>query len=191
MDRKSDYKILDVILNRWSPRAMAGEPISDEQLMILFEAARWAPSSYNNQPWHFIYAKRDTQQWDLLFNLMVPFNQGWAQDAAVLMVLVSRKLFFFNNKPSRTHSFDAGASVENLAIQASAMGLVCHAIEGFDYDRAKKDLAVPDDYTVEVMIAVGKPGPLEKLSQELQEREKPSGRKKVARIISEGIFKKE
>lgn len=190
MNRKSDYKILDVLLNRWSPRAMAGEPIPDEQLMTLFEAARWAPSSYNNQPWHFIYAKRDTGEWKKLFDLMVPFNQGWAKDAAVLMVLISRDTFSFNRKPSRTHSFDAGAASENLAIQAAAMGLVCHAIEGFDYDHAKKDLGIPDDYSVEVMIAVGKPGPLEKLSQELQEREKPSGRKKVAEIISQGIFKK-
>lgn len=189
MNRNSDHKILDVLLNRWSPRAMAGEPMPDEQLMALFEAARWAPSSYNNQPWHFIYAKRDTAEWKKLFDLMVPFNQGWAKDAAVLMVLISHDTFSFNGKPSRTHSFDAGAAWENLAIQAAAMGLVAHGMEGFDYARAKEDLHIPDGYTVEAMIAVGKPGSIEKLPKDLQEREKPSDRKKINEFISEGVFK--
>lgn len=189
MHRKAEYPIENIVLNRWSPRAMAGESIAHEQLMALFEAARWAPSSYNNQPWHFIYAKRETPSWDALFNLMVPFNQSWAKDAAVLMVLISRDTFALNSKPSRTHSFDAGAAWENLALQGSAMGLVVHGMEGFDYDEAKRSLHIPDGYTVEAMIAVGVPGSLDVLPQELRKREEPSDRKSVHEFISEGIFK--
>lgn len=190
MKRHAEYPIANNILNRWSPRAMSGKPISDEQLMTLFEAARWAPSSYNNQPWHFIYAFRNTPAWHTLFDLMVPFNQSWAINAAVLIVLISRNTFFLNNKPSRTHSFDAGAAWENLALQGSMMGLVVHGMEGFDYDKAKKILHIPEDYTVEAMIAVGHPGRKEDLPEQLRDREKPSDRKKVKEFISEGVFKK-
>lgn len=188
MQRKANYKILDLILNRWSPRAMSGEPISDVELNTLFEAARWAPSSYNAQSWRFVYAKRDTKSWNTLFNLMVPFNQSWAQGAAVLMVIFSRDAFEHNNKPSRTHSFDTGAACENLALQAYSMGLVAHAMEGFDYERAKKDLSIPDGYTVEAMIAVGRPGKKEDLPQNLQERELPSDRKRIQEFVFEGSF---
>lgn len=190
MQRKADYKIADIILNRWSPRAMSGQPISHDQLMTLFEAARWAPSSFNNQPWHFIYALRDTEQWKTLFDLMMDANKSWTQHAAVLMVILSQDSFSYNNKPSRTHSFDAGAAWENLAIQGSSMGLVVHAMEGFDYARAKKDLNIPDGYTVEAMIAVGNPGSKDLLPEALQKREEPSDRKKVNEFISEGMFKK-
>ena len=186
--RKSQYKVDDTILNRWSPRAMSGESMSDEELMTLFEAARWAPSSYNSQPWRFIYAKRDTEHWDRLFNLMVEFNQSWTKNAAVLVVVISRDTFEFNNQLSRTHSFDTGAAWENLAMQASINGLVTHGMSGFDYDRAKTVLNIPDGYTVEAMIAIGKPGPLEVLPPDLQEGEKPSDRKKVGEFVFEGMF---
>lgn len=188
--RVADYKILDLILNRWSPRALSGESITDEALMTLFEAARWAPSSYNNQPWRFIYAKRDTQQWEALLNLLVVSNKIWAQHAAVLIVVISQNNFSYNNKPSRTHSFDTGAAWENLALQATAMGLIAHGMEGFSYDRARTQLNVPDDFTVEAMIAVGKPGRKEGLPPDLQKNEEPSDRKKVTEIIFEGTFKK-
>lgn len=121
--RIAEHEILDLILNRWSPRAMSGETISDKELMSLFEAARWAPSSYNNQPWRFIYAKRGTEHWNTLFNLLVDANKEWANKAAVLIVVVSANNFVYNNKPSRTHSFDTGAAWENLALQGYAQGL--------------------------------------------------------------------
>lgn len=188
--RKPDYPIADFILNRWSPRAMSGESITDAELNILFEAARWAPSSYNNQPWRFVYAKRETPQWDTIFNLMVDFNKGWAKNAAVLIVVASRNTFEFNNKPARTHSFDTGAACENLALQAHINGLVAHGMEGFDYDAAKKVLQFSEDYTIEAMIAVGKPGAITTLSPELQKREELSDRKKIEEFVFEGTFKK-
>ncbi len=93
MKRKANYPILPLILNRWSPRAMTGEEMTDEELMPLFEAARWSPSSYNNQPWRFIYAKRGTPAWKTFLNLMIEFNQSWTKNAAALVVVVSKKTF--------------------------------------------------------------------------------------------------
>ncbi len=188
-NRKPDYDINPLISNRWSPRAMSGETIADEELMTLFEAARWAPSSYNNQPWRFIYAKRDTQHWDTIFNLMVEFNQSWAKNAAVLILAISKKTFDHNNQPSITHSFDTGSAWENIALQAETMGLVAHGMQGFDYEKAKKDLEVPDSYAVEAMIVIGKKGGKESLSKELQEKETPSQRKPLKEIVMAGKFK--
>ena len=188
--RKPEHEINPLILSRWSPRSMTGEEISDEELMSLFEAARWAPSSYNNQPWRFIYAKRNTDHWNRLFNLMVEFNQSWAKNAAVLIVIISKKTFDHNNQPSITHSFDTGAAWENLALQAESMGLVTHGMQGFDYEKAKKELEIPEDYSIEAMIAIGKRGKKEDLPKEMQERESPSVRKPLKDIIMEGKFRK-
>ena len=186
--RISDYPVADLIMNRWSPRAMSGENISQEILLCLFEAARWAPSSFNNQPWRFVYAHRGTQVWDKLFNLLVPFNQKWAQHAAVLLVLISRDTFEKTGKPSRTSSLDTGSAWENMALQGTAMNLVVHAMEGFSYKKARHTLNVPEGYTVEAMIAIGKPAPATILPKELQERENLSYRKPVIDFIAEGTF---
>ena len=91
--RKPNYPINPLILNRWSPRAMTGETLNDDDIMSLFEAARWAPSSYNNQPWRFIYAKRNTKHWDRFFNLLAEGNKIWAKNAALLVLVISRKNF--------------------------------------------------------------------------------------------------
>jgi nitroreductase len=187
--RKPNYPISEIFTNRWSPRAMSGESIDDATLMTLFEAARWAPSSYNGQPWRFVYAKRTTPAWKPIFDLMVSFNQSWAANAAVLVVACSRTMFEYNGKPSRTHSFDTGAACENLALQGSMLGLVVHGMEGFDYEKAAKVLNVPAGYAVEAMFAIGKPGNVSDLPKELQEREQPSDRNPVEKFFFEGFFK--
>ncbi len=188
-DRKSKYSINDLLLHRWSPRAMSGQAVSEEELNTLFEAARWAPSSYNNQPWRFVYAKKNSIFWDAIFNLMVPSNQQWAKNAGVLIVVVSKNDFEKTGKPSRTHSFDAGAAMENLALQGYAMGLVIHGMEGFNYDKAKEVINLPEGYTVEALFAVGRPGAKEDLPIELQERERASDRKNSESFVFEGVFK--
>jgi nitroreductase len=188
-DRRPQYDINPLLLHRWSPRAMSGEEISDTELMRLFEAARWAPSSYNGQPWRFIYAKRNTEQWDKLFNLMVDFNKSWAKNAAVLLVIISRKNFEQDEKPSVTHQFDAGAAWENLALQGGTEGLVTHGMQGFDYEKARRDLSIPDAFDVMAMVAIGKPASKEILAPELQQREQPSDRKPLSEIIMEGQFR--
>ena len=186
--RKTAYGVDHLILNRWSPRSFSGEDLSDQDLFALFEAARWAPSSFNNQPWRFIYAKRGSKHWNTILDLLVDFNKQWCANASVLVVIVSKKTFDYNGKPSVTHQFDSGAAWENLALQATSQGLVTHAMQGFDYERARKDLAIPDEYDVMAMVAIGKKGPKEKLLPELQQREVPSDRKPLSEIVMEGKF---
>jgi nitroreductase len=187
--RKSTYPINPLILNRWSPRAMTGEELDNEEIMSLFEAARWAPSSYNNQPWRFIYAKRNTEHWDRLFNLLAEGNRVWAKNSALLVVVISRKNFEYNEKPARTHQFDAGSAWENLALEAFSRGIVAHGMQGFDYDKARIDLEIPTDFEVMAMIAIGKKGPRESLSPELQEKEKLTDRRPLKDIVMEGMYR--
>jgi nitroreductase len=186
--RKPGHEISPIFINRWSPRAMSGEEITREELMCLFEAARWAPSSMNNQPWRFLYAMRNTGHWEKFVNILTPGNQRWCRNAAVLVVVVSKTTFDFNGKPARTHSYDSGAAWASLALQGSFMGLVVHGMQGFSYDRAKSGLMVSDEHQVEAMIAVGRPGNKEVLPPDLQEREFPSARRKLEEIIFEGGF---
>ena len=186
--RKPGYPINPLILNRWSPRSMTGDELDEHEIMSLFEAARWAPSSFNNQPWRFIYAKRNTTHWDRLFNLLVDTNKVWAKNAALLIVVISRKNFEFNEKPARTHQFDAGSAWENLALEASFRGIVAHGMEGFDYEKARMDLGIPTDFDVMAMIAIGKKGPKENLPAKLQVKEKPNERKPLKDIIMEGVY---
>jgi nitroreductase len=186
--RKADHAIDRIFLDRWSPRAMTGEAIPEADLMVLFEAARWAPSSYNNQPWRLLYARRDTEHWPLFFNLMGEFNQSWTNTAAALVVFVSKTHFDFNGEPSVTHSFDTGAAWENLALQGSLKGLVVHGMQGFDYERARTQLNIPEGFQVEAMVAIGKPAAPETLSDDLRAKEAPSDRRKLSDTICEGPF---
>ncbi len=185
--RDADYPIDDIFLKRYSPRAFSAESITKDELMTLFEAARWAPSASNLQPWRFIYAMRDTPEFDILFSLLIQFNKDWCKNASALIVVASSNLDFKGNL-SVSHSLSAGAAWENLALQASTMNLVAHGMEGFDYKLAKEKLCIPDDHSVEMMIAVGKHGKIEDLPEKLQEREKPSDRKKIEEFVFEGKF---
>lgn len=186
--RKADHPIDAIFLDRWSPRAMSGEPISQEELIILFEAARWAPSSYNNQPWRILYAHRDTEHWPLFFDLLVPGNQAWAKNAGALLLFVSKKTFDFNGRPSITHTYDTGAAWENLALQGSLKDLVVHGMQGFDYERARTALGIPEEFQVEAMAAVGYPGNPETLPEQQRRVETPSDRRKLEQTICEGPF---
>ncbi len=188
--RRPDHDIQPFFLNRWSPRAMTGEEITREELMRMFEAARWAMSSFNNQSWRLLYALRNTPHWETFFSLLTPGNQAWCRNAAALLVVVSKTNFDHNGKPARTHSYDTGAAWFSFALQGVMMGLVVHGMQGFNYDRAKEDLGVPDDHQVEAMIAVGRPGDPEDLPVALQQREQPSLRKKVEEFAFEGGFGK-
>lgn len=186
--RKPEHAVDKLFLDRWSPRAFSGEPLTDKELLSLFEAAKWAPSGSNGQPWRFLYAHRDTENWPLFLNLLVEFNQNWARHAAVLVVIISRTTFEHNNKPYGTHAFDTGAAWGYFALQGSLRGLVVHGMAGFDYEKARSELQIPQGYEVHAMAAVGKPGRKEDLSLKLQEREVPSDRKKLGQIICEGKF---
>jgi nitroreductase len=191
--RSADHAIDPLFLERWSPRAFSSEPISEAELMSLLEAARWAPSSYNAQPWRFIYARRDTEHWPRLLGLLSAYNQSWAKNAAALLILVSKTTTVPPGKqeevPSPTHSLDAGAAWQNLALQATRSGWAAHGMAGFDRERTAVELGVPPDYRAECAIAIGRRGDKSVLPEALQAREQPSGRLPLAQIVSEGIFR--
>jgi nitroreductase len=187
--RKADHPVDKLFLDRWSPRAMSGEPLTEEELMTLLEAARWAPSSYNNQPWRILYARRDTEHWPLFLDLLVEGNGAWAKDAAALLLFVAKETFDFNGQTYPTYSFDTGAAWENLALQATLKGLVTHGMQGFDYERARAELKIPEGFRVEAMVAVGRPGDPATLPEAAREREEPNGRKPLAETTCEGIFR--
>jgi nitroreductase len=186
--RKADHPIESLILDRWSPRAMSGENIEPNELMRLFEAARWAPSSFNAQQWRALYARRESEHWPAFFNLLVEANQAWARNAAALVVFISRKNFEYNNEQSITHSYDCGAAWENFALQGFRQGLVVHGMQGFDYERARTELKIPDQFQVEAMAAVGKPGDPSTLPDKLRAKESPNDRRKLNESICEGPF---
>ena len=186
--RQADHPVDSMFVDRWSPRAMSGEEISREELLVLFEAARWAPSSYNNQPWRILYARRNSEQWPLFFDLLVDTNKAWCRNAAALLVFVSKTTFDHNGKPSRTHSYDCGAAWENLALQGYLKGYVVHGMQGFDYESARTVLNIPDGFQVEAMAAIGRPGAKEALPEELQKREMPNNRRKLEQTVCEGAF---
>lgn len=191
--RSSAYPIDPIFLERWSPRAFdETAEISEKELFTLFEAARWAPSSSNLQPWRFLYARRGTPHWDRFLNLLVPFNQTWAHRASALVVIISHTLAPSrdNSQPtvSYTHSFDTGASWGFLALQAFRSGWYAHGMAGFDMERAVTELNIPADYRVEAALAIGRQADKSILPEALQKREYPSSRQELETIVFEGGF---
>ncbi|MCA9076173.1 MAG: nitroreductase family protein [Planctomycetaceae bacterium] len=187
--RTADHPIEDLFLRRWSPRAMSGEAISEGELMSLFEAARWAPSTYNEQEWRFLYASRDSEHWETFFNCLVEANQAWCKNAAALIVCLSCKMFSRNGKPNPVHTFDCGLATENLLLQATTMNLVSHAMAGFDRSKARVALNVPDNVDIEVMVAIGRPSDADVLPEDYRDMDKhPSGRKPLSEIVASGPF---
>ena len=186
--RQANHPIEPLILDRWSPRAMSGEEISSDQLLRLFEAARWAPSSFNGQPWRALYARRETEHWPIFLGLLVDANKAWAQHAAALVVFISRRNFEYNGQPSITHSYDCGAAWENFALQGFSQGLVVHGMQGFDYERARAELKIPAEFQVEAMAAVGHSGAKENLPEKLQKGESPNDRRQASASVCEGTF---
>lgn len=186
--RKPAYPIDPLFVDRWSPRAMSSESIAVDELMPLFEAARWAPSSFNSQPWRILFARRDTGHWLLFLELLTETNRSWALRGAALVMFVSRTTFD-DGKPSRTHSFDTGAAWQNFALQGALKGYVVHGMQGFDYERARTALAIPADYRIEAMAVVGRPGPADVLSEYHREREFPKDRRPLEQTVCEGPFR--
>jgi len=186
--RQNKYGSSQMFLGRWSPRAMTGQSVSDADLMAMFEAAHWAPSSYNNQPWRFIYAKRNQPDWNRFYDLLMDANQIWCRNAAALIVIVTKMTFDHNGKPAFTSPFDTGAAWGMFALEGAARGLVVHGMQGFDYERARVELGIPDKYEIQARAAVGVLGDTTTLPQPLQEREIPSLRKDLTKLVAVGQF---
>jgi nitroreductase len=184
--REATHEVDRLFLDRWSPRAMTGEPLEADEYLPLFEAARWAPSSYNNQHWRFCYATREDDTFEAYLNLLAEQNQAWARNAGLLVVLVSKTTRDRDGEPARTHSFDTGAAWQNLALEGARRGLAVHAMEGFDYDAARETVDVPDGFVVEAMIAVGEQADADSLPDPLAEREAPSDRRPLDEVVYRG-----
>lgn len=183
--REPDHPVGPLFVDRWSPRAMAGEPLPSTDLHSLFEAARWAPSSRNAQPWRFCYAGRESDAWDAFLLLLHEHNQEWAKDAGALVVVCS-KTTFDDGAPSRTHSYDTGAAWENFALEGSRRGLVVHGIGGFDRERARDVVDLPEQHAVEAMAAVGVPADPDAVTED--SRREPTDRRPVSAFAFEGGF---
>ena len=189
--RKPDHPVSQHFVERWSPRAYNGEDIPDAILMRIFEAARWAPSASNLQPWTFLYAKRGTADFDLFLSLLADGNRPWAKNAAALVFLISKKTRLTpeaRSVPSRSHSLDAGAAWAYLALEASILDWPAHAMIGIDFEKARRELNVPDDFHVEMAIALGRRGDKAMLSEALQARETPNPRNPTAHFAISGGF---
>ena len=192
-NRTSEFDVDPMFLERWSPRAFTGEPMPNEALMTLFEAARWAPSAFNGQPWRFVYAHRETPEWDRLFDVLIPYNQAWVKNASVVAYIVSdrfRRAEGRDPTPLRSHSFDAGSAWAYLALQASRLGWAAHGMAGFDVPGSYGVLGVSEaDYQVEAAIAIGRPADPSVLDEPYRSREVPSGRNPIESFAFEGTFK--
>lgn len=190
--RIADYPVHSMFTERWSPRAFSGESIPEAELFTLLEAARWAPSAYNAQPWRFIYVRRDTESWQPVFESLVEFNRGWAQRASALVVVASAIEATFPGReaaaPNPWHAFDAGAAWANLALQASLSGWAAHAMAGFDAHALRHVIALPQDYAIQTVIAIGRRADKGVLPEVLQAREVPNERRSLLETVSEGRF---
>jgi nitroreductase len=190
--RKSNYPILKLFLDRWSARAFSAEPVTKQDVLTLIEAARWAPSSYNTQPWRFVYSLRGSASWQPFVSTLLPINQLWAQNAAAIVFLLAQQEGIFPGssepQPLRMSAFDTGTASGFFALQAAQMGLIAHVMGGFDRDLAAKILNLPGNLTPQVAIAAGKLGDPATLPDVLREREFPSDRIPLAELAFEDAY---
>ncbi len=183
----TNFPVHNLIRDRWSPRAFAGKPVEPSVLASLFEAARWAPSSNNEQPWAYLVAtKDDSENFAKTLSVLVEFNAAWAKDAPVLVIAVSR-LNFQNGTPNRNAFYDTGAATALLSVEATARGLAVHQMAGFDHAKAKQVFEIPEDWEPVAAMAIGYPGDPESLSQKLRDREvAPRTRKSLSEFVMSG-----
>ena len=188
--REPEATVDPLFINRWSPRAYTGEEIPVAVLLSVFEAARWAPSARNAQPWRFVYAKRQSAAFDRLVATMADDNQKWAPNASALIALLSAKTYIVDDKTETNihRSFDAGAAWSNLSLQANMLGWQTRAIGKFDRAQAAAVLRAPSLYAIEVIIAIGKIGNPETLPVDLRKLEVPTKRAPLRELFSEGTY---
>lgn len=196
-NRTADHDVEPMFLHRWSPRAFTGEAVPDAVLMSLFEAARWAPSAFNLQPWRFVYARRGGPDWDRLLDVLIDYNKAWVagpsgSGASALIFVISARARRRSNgemEANYSHSFDAGAAWAYLALQAHHLGWAAHGMSGFEPARGYAAMAIPEqDYRIEAAVAVGRPAGAETLAEPYRSREAPSSRDPIGGYVFEGRF---
>ncbi|PZX17086.1 nitroreductase [Palleronia aestuarii] len=187
--RRSDHPVDPMFLERWSPRAFAPETMPKADLLTILEAARWSASAFNIQPWRFVWARRETPDWDRLLGLLVEKNRDWAKNASAIVIVLSDSLRRREGKedaPSGTHAFDTGLAAASLVLQAQALGWWAHGMEGIDKARTLEEVNAPEGYEVQVAFALGRRGEPDDLPENLREREAPSDRLPLGAIAFEG-----
>src|SRR5437016_8791112 len=184
---QTDYPIEEILRRRWSPRAFSDRIVESETVQSLFEAARWAPSSFNEQPWSFIVAtKQNLEEHVRLLSCLVEKNQQWARLAPVLMVSVAKLKFEKTGKPNRHAFHDVGLAMGNLLVEATALGLFVHQMAGFSVEKVRETYGVPPDFEPVAAIAVGYPADPEVLSEAFREQEiRPRKRKPISSFVFE------
>jgi nitroreductase len=190
-DRQPDHPVAAQFPARWSPRSFTNREVSEAEVLSLLEAARWAPSASNHQPWRLVWARRGESGFAAIRDTLSGINPVWAGKAGVLFVMASKDTVANRDGvevANRTSGFDTGAAWMSLALQAQAMGLAAHAMGGFDMAKLAEAVALPAGHTLHCVVAVGEQGPAEALPQDLAAREKPSGRKTVFETALHGRF---
>jgi nitroreductase len=187
-ERTSAVPIDDRFLQRWSPRSFTDQALTEDEVAALFEAARWSPSCFNDQPWLFVYGTKPEDH-ERIAGLLAEGNRPWAEHAPLLGIVFARKTFARNGKPNRWSPFDSGAAAFALTLQAQSLGLATHFMGGFDEKASYVALGVPEDeYDAMAAFAVGHRGDPAELPDALREREFPSGRKDPSEVAMEGRF---
>ncbi len=184
--------INQTIANRWSGRAFdAAKPVSKEQILSLCEAARWAPSCFGDEPWRFLVWDKNSNAdaWQKAFDCLAPSNQTWVKNAPVLLLVCADTLFGHNQTPNRWAQYDTGAAGENLCLQAADLGLMAHQMGGFNVDAAREAFAIPAQFTLMAMVAVGYAGDANLLPDELKARElAPRKRKPIGDLFFDSAW---
>ncbi len=184
----SDFPVHELIRERWSPRAFSDKPVPQDILRAIFEAARWAPSSNNEQPWAYIVATRDAKDsFEKMLGVLVEFNAQWARTAPVLALAVSKLAYAKNNVPNRNAQYDTGAASALLSVEATARGLAVHQMAGFDPDKARQVFGIPAGWEAIAALAIGYAGDPASLPPPLRDREMaPRTRKPIAEFVMAG-----
>lgn len=184
----TDHPVHELIRNRWSPRAFSDKPVPEDVLRSLFEAARWAPSSNNEQPWAYIVATKDDRvNFDKILGTLVEFNAGWAKNAAALAIAVAELAFAKTHSPNRNAQYDTGAATAWLSVEATARGLAVHQMAGFDPAKARQAFAIPEEWEPIAALAIGYPGNPDSLPPKLKDRElAPRTRKPIREFVMTG-----
>jgi len=190
--RRPDHPIQSIFLERWSPRSFDPIDMPEADLMCMLEAARWAPSAFNIQPWRFLYSLREDAYWSTYLDTLDAFNRSWASQASALVAVLSDTTMPNDHQvpqaPLRSHGLDTGAAWAHLALQATSLGYQAHAMAGIDLARARESLNVPDNFCIQIIIAIGKQADPARLPEDLRKREMPSDRLPLEKIAFAGGF---
>jgi len=176
--------VIEEILRRWSPRAFSDKPVAAEDLKKIFEAAHWAASSYNEQPWRFVVGRKGDEAYKKIFDSLAEFNQKWAKSAPVLILSAGKKTFSHNGSPNYYGLHDTGAATAYLTLQTSALGMHAHSMGGFDKEKARAAFGIPEDYAIGAVTALGYFGDPDALPDHFKQQEmSPRSRKPLREIV--------